>query len=96
MASILAQTLTDWELIVYDSYSDNGTREYFQPFKTDPRVRLYQVPREGLYVGGNECLRCVTGGESVCVAAADDTCNAECLQKLAWAIEGSSGSRQLA
>ncbi len=34
MESILAQTLTDWELIVCDSYSNDGTWEYFQQFKS--------------------------------------------------------------
>lgn len=86
MESILSQTLTDWELIVCDSYSDDGTWEYFQQFKTDPRVRLYQVPREGLYAGWNECLRRVTG-EYVYIATADDTCKAECLQKLVGALD---------
>ena len=73
MESIFTQALTDWELIVCDSYSDDGTWEYLQQFKDDPRVRLYQVPREGLYAGWNECLkRC--RGTYVHIAPADDTC----------------------
>jgi len=40
MESILTQTRTDWELIVCDSYSDDGTWEYLQQFKDDSRVRL--------------------------------------------------------
>lgn len=72
MDSIYSQTLTDWELIVCDSFSDDGTWEYLQQFKTDPRVRLYQVPKEGLYAGWNECLhRCL--GSYVYIAPADDT-----------------------
>ena len=86
MESILTQTLTDWELIVCDSFSDDGTWEFLQSYKSDPRVRLYQVPREGLYAGWNECLRRATGAY-VYVATADDTCKPELLEKMVGALE---------
>lgn len=86
MESILSQTETDWELIVCDSFSDDGTWEYFQKFKGDPRIRLYQVPREGLYAGWNECLKRVTG-EYVYIATADDTCDPALLEKMARMLE---------
>jgi len=40
MDSVFEQTCSNWELIVYDSYSDDGTWEYLQQFKDDSRVRL--------------------------------------------------------
>ena len=86
MDSILVQALTDWELIVCDSYSDDGTWEYLQQFKDDPRVRLYQVPKEGLYAGWNECLRRCRG-EYVYIATADDTMAPECLERMVAALE---------
>ena len=86
MATILAQTLTDWELIVCDSFSDDGTWEYFQQFKDDSRIRLYQVPKEGLYAGWNECLRRCRG-EYIYIATADDTMVPECLEKMVGALE---------
>ncbi len=86
MESILTQTVTDWELIVCDSYSDDGSWEYLQQFKDDPRFRLYQVPREGLYAGWNECLkRC--RGEYVYIATADDTMEPECLEKMVGSLQ---------
>ncbi|MEQ1749541.1 MAG: glycosyltransferase family 2 protein [Prosthecobacter sp.] len=81
MESILAQTETNWELIVCDSYSADGTWEYFQEFKSDPRVHLYQVPREGLYAGWNECLKRAKG-EFIYIATADDTMYPDCLERL--------------
>jgi glycosyltransferase involved in cell wall biosynthesis len=72
METIFSQTVTDWELIVCDSYSDDKSWEFFQKFKADKRVRLFQVPREGLYAGWNECLRRVRG-EYVYIATSDDT-----------------------
>jgi glycosyltransferase involved in cell wall biosynthesis len=72
MDTILAQTLPDWEMIVCDSHSADGTWEFFQKFAKDSRVRLFQVPRAGMLAGFNECFRRVRG-EFVYVATADDT-----------------------
>ena len=79
--SILSQTVTDWELIVCDSFSNDGTWEYLQQFRDDPRVRLHQVPKEGLYAGWNECLKRAEG-EYVYIATADDTMMPTCLEDL--------------
>lgn len=81
MESILAQTFRDWELIVCDSHSDDGAWEFFQKFKNDPRIRLYQVPREGLYAGWNECLQRVRG-EFVMIATSDDTARPQLVERL--------------
>ncbi|TLD69261.1 glycosyltransferase [Phragmitibacter flavus] len=89
--SIFAQTVNDWELIVCDSYSDDGTWEYLQPFDGDPRVRLYQVPREGLYAGWNECLKRVQG-EYVHIATADDTGDKMLLETLLSGFKDSPGA----
>lgn len=81
METILAQTVKDWELIICDSYSDDGSWEFFQKFKSDPRIRMYQVPREGIYAGWNECLRRATG-EYIYIATSDDTMRPDCLERL--------------
>jgi len=86
METILAQTVTDWELIICDSYSDDGSWEFFQKYKGDPRIRLYQVPREGIYAGWNECLRRVRG-EYVYIATSDDTMRPDCLEKLSHPLD---------
>jgi len=82
METILAQTLTDWELIVCDSYSDDGAWEFFQQFKNDPRIHLHQVPRQGVFAGWNECLKRVRG-ELIYFATSDDTMQPDLLEKLA-------------
>ena len=86
METILAQTVTDWELIICDSYSDDGSWEFFQKYKGDPRIRLYQVPREGIYAGWNECLRRATG-EYIYIATSDDTMRPDCLARLIATLE---------
>lgn len=86
MASIMGQTLTDWELIICDSYSDDGAWEYFQKLKSDPRVRLHQVPREGIYAGWNECLKRAEG-EYLYIATSDDTMKPDLLAKLTRTLD---------
>jgi glycosyltransferase involved in cell wall biosynthesis len=86
METLLAQTFTDWEMIVCDSYSDDGSWEFFQKFKNDPRIRLYQVPRAGLYAGWNECLNRARG-EYINIATSDDTADPKLLEKLIEPLE---------
>lgn len=44
--SILAQTFTDWELIVVDGGSADRTMEILSRYR-DPRVRIFQTPNSG-------------------------------------------------
>ncbi|MBT63693.1 MAG: hypothetical protein CML13_10825 [Puniceicoccaceae bacterium] len=79
--SILQQTYTNWELIVCDSFSDDGTWEYFQQYRKDPRVRLYQIPKDGLFAGWNQTLSRVTG-RYFYIATSDDTMHPNFLQTM--------------
>jgi len=88
----MAQTLTDWELIVCDSYSDDGSWEYLQQFADDERVKLYQVPKEGLYAGWNECLERAIG-EYVYIATMDDTCEPDFLERMVEALGKAEGGK---
>ena len=81
LTTILAQTFTDWELIVGDSFSDDGSWEFLQKFAGDPRIHLHQVPREGIYAGWNECLKRARG-QFVYIATSDDTAQPQLLERL--------------
>jgi len=71
--SLLKQTLSDWEAIVLDSGSTDGTWEYFQSAAAkDSRFRLNQIPREGLYAALNRGVELATG-EFVHIATCDDS-----------------------
>jgi glycosyltransferase involved in cell wall biosynthesis len=85
-ASLFSQTLADWELLVCDSLSDDGSWEFLQTLGRDRRVRLHRVPREGLYAGWNECLKRATG-RYIHMATADDTANPRFLERLVSALE---------
>ena len=87
MQTILDQTLTDWELIIVDNYSDDGAWEYFQECaRKDVRIRISQAPREGMYANWNNCIR-LARGEYVYIATSDDTMTPDCLEKMVSALD---------
>ena len=84
MESIFSQTLTEWELIICDGHSDDGAWEYFQQFKNDSRITLYQMPR-GEFQAWNDCVLRARG-EYVYIATSDDTFYPTCLEKMSGAL----------
>ena len=71
--SLLAQTCSDWEAIVLDSHSTDGSWEFFQSIAaSDSRFRLNQIPREGVYAALNSGVQLATG-EFIHIATCDDT-----------------------
>jgi hypothetical protein len=85
--TIRQQSFHDWELLVYDSYSDDGAWEYIQQLtEVEPRMRCWQGPREGVQAGWNSCLSRARG-EYVYVATSDDTMPPDCLEKLVAALD---------
>lgn len=80
--SIAEQTFTDWEAIVLDSCSNDGSWELFKSVAAgDARFRLYQIPREGLYPALNRGLDLATG-EFLHIATCDDTMHATFLREM--------------
>lgn len=80
--SLLRQTFADWEAIVLDSHSTDGTWEYFESVaRGDSRFRLNQVPREGVYAAINRGLE-LAAGEFVHIATCDDTMAPEFLAQM--------------
>src|SRR5262245_39730340 len=85
--SIFGQSLQDWELFVYDSYSDDGSWEFIQRVaRGEKRMRIAQGPREGIYPAWNECLRQTTG-EYVYIATSDDAMSNDFLEKMVGALD---------
>jgi glycosyltransferase involved in cell wall biosynthesis len=85
--TILDQTFSDWELVIVDSYSNDGAWELIQEFAAkDSRIQISQAPREGIYAGLNRCIR-LARGEYVYVATSDDTMLPDCLEKMVAALE---------
>lgn len=84
--SILAQSYANWELIIVDSYSDDGAWELIEQYAAnDRRFRTSQAPREGIYPGLNRCLR-QAQGEYIYIATSDDTMDPDCLRQMVAAL----------
>lgn len=69
--SVLAQTFTDFELVIIDDNSSDNTEAITQSF-ADPRVRFTKnVQRQGLAGNWNRCIE-EASGELVCIFHQDD------------------------
>ena len=86
METILSQTYSDWELIVSDNYSDDGSWEYMQSFKDDHRIKLMRQDRNGMYDNWNAGIERACG-QYVYIATSDDTMTLDCLEKMAVELE---------
>jgi glycosyltransferase involved in cell wall biosynthesis len=47
--SVLSQTFTDFEWVVVDGYSTDGSYEFLASFKSDSRIRIFQSEPAGIY-----------------------------------------------
>jgi len=87
MQSIWAQTLKDWELVVVDGYSEDGSWEYFNDCALkDKRIRIYQYKKRGVYINFNKCIG-LARGEYVYFATSDDSMEPSCLEKMVKALD---------
>jgi glycosyltransferase involved in cell wall biosynthesis len=86
MRSILAQTFSDFELLVSDHSSTDGTWEALQQFTVDPRVRLSRLACGG---GGPANFNAVTNlatGEFLKLVCGDDLLYPDCLAEQVAAL----------
>lgn len=85
LQSVLAQSFTDFELIIVDDQSSDTTLEIAHAF-SDPRVRIYQNERRlGIPANWNRCLS-LARGEYVCIFHQDDVMLPQNLEKKVHAL----------
>lgn len=85
--TIFGQTFQDWELIVYDSYSEDGAWEYIEQLASrEPRMRISQGPRQGTPGSWTPCVQ-QAAGKYVYIATSDDTMAPDFLEKTVSALE---------
>jgi glycosyltransferase involved in cell wall biosynthesis len=85
--SVLAQTLSDWELIVVDDASTDGSWPIVQRYGADPRVRVKRHPvNRGAATTWNEVLG-MAAGRYVKLLCSDDLIVPYCLAHQVAALE---------
>jgi glycosyltransferase involved in cell wall biosynthesis len=85
--TILDQSFQDWELLVYDSHSNDGAWEYIRDLEPrEPRMRAWQGPRQGTPGSWTPCIH-EARGEYVYIATSDDTMPSNFLQTLVAALD---------
>ncbi len=83
--SIIAQTFTDWELIIVDDGSTDATQEIIETYK-DPRIRYVWQENQERSAARNLGIRLATGGW-ICFQDSDDEYLPEHLEVLFEGIQ---------
>ncbi|MDA3918345.1 MAG: glycosyltransferase [Deltaproteobacteria bacterium] len=88
--SIFSQTFKDWECIIIDGYSDDGSWEYLNEITgVDDRFRLFQEPRNGPYDAWNKGILHAQG-KYIYIATSDDSMDSSCLEIMLNNLEANS------
>jgi glycosyltransferase involved in cell wall biosynthesis len=82
IGSVLAQSYSDWELLISDDGSNDGTRDYLSSL-TDPRIRVYfQAKNQGQFGNLNFLFAKATHNISQILCDDDYFCDRDALQRL--------------
>lgn len=87
MDSILAQTFGDFELIVSDHSSTDGTWELLQEYTADPRVRLSRLPAGGGAPANWNAVTEQASAELIKLVCSDDLIYPNCLADQVAALD---------
>ncbi len=88
--SVMAQTFTDWELLIVDDGSIDNSRQVALNYD-DPRITLHVQKNTGVCGARNVGLK-LAAGNMIAFLDADDTWATDCLAKLHYALSGSDAS----
>ena len=84
--SVLAQSFTDFEIVVVNNYSTDNTREVIEAFD-DPRITAMDFSNEGVIGAGRNVGIRAAKGDYVCFLDSDDTWYSEKLAAVAQVIQ---------
>lgn len=78
VASVLSQTVPDWELIAVDDGSQDGSSELIQKLtEADPRIRLLRMPQNSGAGAARDFAIRQARGAFIAIFDADDICEPE-------------------
>jgi glycosyltransferase involved in cell wall biosynthesis len=90
--SVLAQTRGDFELVVIDDGSSDGTPDVVRGFAGDERVRLVELPRSGGAAAARAAGIEAGGGELVSLIDSDDLWMPGYLEAMGAALDADPGA----
>ncbi|MGO4604099.1 glycosyltransferase family 2 protein [Terrabacter sp. 2YAF2] len=96
MSSILNQTFSDFELIVSDHSSTDGTWEILQPYAADPRVTLLRLARTGKPEDNWDNATHAASGAYLKLVCGDDVIAPTCLERQVEAMRANPGTVMVA
>ncbi len=86
--SVLAQTFTDFELLLVDDCSPDKSGKICDDFaKTDSRIKVIHLPKNGGVAKARNMAMSVVCGEYLCFLDSDDYFDADMLQVLAESVK---------
>jgi glycosyltransferase involved in cell wall biosynthesis len=77
VASIQSQTFADWELVLIDNHSTDGSIEALVAESNDPRLRITRLPENRGHPGGLRAGLGLCRGEGIALMDADDVSHPE-------------------
>lgn len=85
--SILGQEYEDWECIVIDGFSTNGSWEFIlEKTLGNSKFSYFQKPAKGIYDSWNEGIK-LAKGQFIYIATSDDLCDLLFLKEMVKALE---------
>lgn len=86
--SVQQQTYSDWELIIVNDGSKDGTEKLAQGFTTDPRIKIISQKNAGVSAARNKGIE-TAKGDYIAFLDADDTWEQDNLEKKIRMLESS-------
>ncbi len=93
IASVFAQTLADWELVIADDGSDEEVRAYLRGLQSEPRVSVIWLPHSGNPAAVRNCAMRHARGDYVAFLDSDDEWLPPKLERQVAALRASSSLR---
>jgi glycosyltransferase involved in cell wall biosynthesis len=93
LASVFAQTLADWELVIADDGSQGETRAYLRGLQSEPRVSVIWLPHCGNPAAVRNCAIRQARGEYLAFLDSDDEWLPSKLQRQIGALRAGGARR---
>ena len=81
ISSVVNQSHQDFELLIFDAMSSDGTKDVIQKFKNHPKIKIFFEKDNGLYHARNKGILMATG-DILCFLNTDDYYEKDALETI--------------